>query len=437
MNPAGIGLSGGDMMRKLMGGAALAVAVMASGGVAAETFQANGDPPLNLNYQQVAVAEGLEHPWSIAWLPDGTALVTERPGRLRAIRNGRLDPTPIAGVPNVLVAPERGLVYQSGLFEVSPHPNFAQNRMLYLTYAHGTATDNRLRLARGTFDGQRLSDVQVIFEVSQGKPDFQHYGGKILWLPDGTLLLSVGDGGNPPVAIGGELARLNAQRPESHIGKILRLREDGSPAPDNPFAQRAGARPEVYSIGHRHIQGMARHPDGRIFATEHGPLGGDELNLIRPGADYGWPAVGWGRDYVGGTPVGTGQRSAPGMVDPLLVWFPSVIGASGLEVYTGDRFPEWRGSLLAGGLATQDVRRITVDANGRVTHHESLRIGQRVREVRQGPDGLIYVLSDEIHGRVFRLEPPVQQASAQGGTQAAQGAPTPRESVQGSPAPAR
>jgi glucose/arabinose dehydrogenase len=408
-------------MRNILGGAALAAVLLAGGVAGAEPFQASGDPPLNLNYQQITVAEGLEHPWSIAWLPDGTALVTERPGRLRLIREGRLDPTPVGGVPPVLVAPERGLVYQAGLFEVSPHPDFARNRLLYLTYAHGTATDNRLRLARATFDGRNLSDLQVLYETSQGKPDFQHYGGKILWLPDGTMLLSVGDGGNPPVAIGGELARLNAQRVESHIGKVLRLRDDGTAPPDNPFVSRQGARPEVYSIGHRHIQGMARHPDGRIFATEHGPLGGDELNLIQPGSNYGWPNVGWGRDYVGGTAVGTGQRSAPGMVDPLLVWFPSVIGASGLAILTGDRFPEWRGSILAGGLATQDVRRMVVDAQNRVTHHESLRIGQRVREVREGPDGLIYVLTDEIHGRVFRLEPPVQQASAQ----AATGSPTP------------
>ena len=413
-------------MRNLFGGAALA-AILLTGGVGAEPYQAAGDPPLNLNYQQVMVAEGLEHPWSMAWLPDGTALVTERPGRLRIIRDGRLDPTPVGGVPPVLVAPERGLVYQAGLFEVSPHPNFAQNRLLYLSYAHGTATDNRLRLARATFDGRTLSNLQVIFETSQGKPDFQHYGGKILWLPDNTLLLSVGDGGNPPVAIAGELSRLNAQRVESHIGKVLRLRDDGTAPPDNPFVSRQGARGEVYSLGHRHIQGLARHPDGRIFATEHGPLGGDELNLIQPGANYGWPNVGWGRDYVGGTSIGTGQRSAPGMVDPLLVWFPSVIGASGLAVYTGDRFPEWRGSLLAGGLATQDVRRTVVDAQGRVTHHESLRIGQRVRDVRQGPDGLIYVLTDEIHGRIFRLEPPVQQASAQSATGSP--APTPQNTA--------
>ncbi len=378
---------------------------MATGAGAQQPFQAAGDPALNFDYRQVAVAEGLEHPWSIAWLPDGTALVTERPGRLRAIRNGRLDPTPIPGTPDVLVAAERGLIFQSGLFEVSPHPNFAQNRQLYLTYAHGTQQENRLRLARGTFDGQRITDLRVIFEVSQPKPEFQHYGGRILWLPDGTLLLSVGDGGNPPVAVGGGLSRLQAQRTDSHIGKILRLRDDGTAPPDNPFVGQAGARPEVYSLGHRHIQGLARHPDGRIFATEHGPLGGDELNLIRPGANYGWPVVGWGRDYAGAAPVGTGQRSAPGMVDPVLVWYPSVIGASGLMIYSGDRFPNWRGNIFAGGLATQDIRRTVLNPDGTVAQHESMRIGQRVRDVRQGPDGLVYVLTDEIHGRVFRLEP--------------------------------
>jgi len=396
------------MKRRVFASGALATVVtarVAQAQTQAPTFQAAGDPPLNLTYKQVAVAEGLEHPWSIAWLPDGTALVTERPGRLRAIRNGRLDPTPIAGTPPVLVAPERGLVFQSGLFEVSPHPNFAQNRMIYLSYAHGTPQDNRLRLARATLDGNALTNLQVIFEVSQGKADFQHYGGKILWLPDGTLLLSVGDGGNPPIAIEGGLARLQSQRVESHIGKILRLREDGTAPPDNPFVGRAGARPEVFSLGHRHIQGLARHPDGRIFATEHGPLGGDELNLIGAGSNYGWPQVGWGRDYVGGTPLGTGQRSGAGFVDPVLVWYPSVIGASGLMIYTGDRFPAWRGSIFAGGLATQDVRRMELGANGQVTLHESLRIGQRVRDVQQGPDGLVYVLTDEIHGRVFRLEP--------------------------------
>lgn len=395
-------------MRRRTLGAGLGAAVLAglAGRAAAQPFQAAGDPALNVSYRQVAVAEGLEHPWSIAWLPDGTALVTERPGRLRAIRNGRLDPTPISGLPPVLVAPERGLIFQAGLFEVSPHPNFAQNRLIYLTYAHGTQQANRLRLARATLDGNALTNLQVLFEVSQTKPEYQHYGGRILWLPDGTLLLGVGDSGNPPVMVDGRLGRLNAQDLGSHIGKVLRLRDDGTAPPDNPFVGRAGARPEIYSIGHRHIQGLALMPNGQVVATEHGPLGGDELNLIRPGANYGWPEVGWGRDYVGAAQIGTGQRSAPGMVDPVLVWYPAVIGASGLMVYTGNRFPNWRGSIFAGGLATQDVRRTVLDSEGKVTAHESLRIGQRVRDVRQGPDGLIYVLTDEIFGRVFRLEPP-------------------------------
>ncbi len=393
------------MHRKLAGAALAAALFLSSPAWAQDTYQAAGDPLLNFDYKQVAVAEGLEHPWSIAWLPDGTALVTERPGRLRAIRNGRLDPAAIPGTPPVLVAPERGLVFQAGLFEVSPHPNFAQNRLLYFTYAHGTVQDNRLRLARGTFDGTAVSNLQVLFEASQGKPEYQHYGGRILWLPDGTLLLSVGDGGNPPVAIGGGLSRLNAQRTNSHIGKILRLKDDGTAPADNPYVNTAGARPEVYTLGHRHIQGLARHPDGRIFATEHGPLGGDELNLIRAGTNYGWPAVGWGRDYAGAAPIGTGQRSGAGFTDPVLVWFPSVIGASGLMVYSGDRFPAWRGNIFAGGLATQDIRRTVLDSTGKVTAHESMRIGQRVRDVRQGPDGFVYVLTDEIHGRVFRLEP--------------------------------
>jgi aldose sugar dehydrogenase len=395
------------MRRRTVGAALLAATFLAghAGWASAQPFQAAGDPALNLNYKQITVAEGLEHPWCIAWLPDGTALVTERPGRLRAIRSGRLDPTPISGAPQVLVAPERGLVYQAGLFEVLPHPDFARNRLLYLTYAVGTPTDNRLRLARATLDGNALTNLQVLWENAQGKPEYQHYGGRLLWLPDGTLLVGVGDGGNPPVAVNGQLVRLGAQGADNHFGKTVRLNADGTPAAGNPFAGQPGARADVFSIGHRHIQGLALGSNGQIFATEHGPLGGDELNMVRPGANYGWPVVTWGRDYVGAAPIGSGQRSAPGMVDPILVWFPSVIGASGLMIYTGDRFPEWRGSLFAGGLATQDLRRVALDGDGKVAAHESLRIGQRVRDVRQGPDGLIYVLTDEIHGRVFRLEP--------------------------------
>lgn len=392
-------------MRAFLMATALAVAIGAAP-AAADTFIVDRDPTLNVDFRLTAVAEGLEHPFSIAWLPDGTALVTERPGRLRAIRNGRLDPTPVAGTPQVLLAAERGLVFQSGLFEVSPHPNFAQNRLLYLTCAAATAQGNRLTLARATFDGQSLGNLQVLWQNPQDKPEFQHYGGRIAWLPDGTMLVTVGDGGNPPVAVGGQNVRNNAQILGSAFGKVIRLRDDGTVPPDNPFVNQAGARPEVFSYGHRHSQGIAVDPTrgNMIWSTEHGPLGADELNIVRAGANYGWPAATWGVDYVGGAQISP-VRSQAGMQDPVLLWSRSV-APSGLVVYTGDRFPQWRGSVISGSLAYQDLRRTWFDASGRVAGHESLRIGQRVRDVRQGPDGFLYVLTDEIHGRVFRVEAP-------------------------------
>lgn len=398
------------MSRMLWLAAAAAVMVhsppaLAQGQPAAPApVMAQGDPPLNVAFDLSPVAEGLDHPWSLAFLPDGTMLVTERPGRLRVIRNGALLPEPVRGTPDVLVAPQRGLVFQAGLFEVSPHPDFANNRLLYLTYAHGTANENRLRVARATFDGQALSDLRVIFEVSQPKAEFQHYGGRMQWLPDGTFLLTVGDGGNPPIALGGENIRNRAQDLGSHFGKVLRLRDDGSVPPDNPFVNRAGARPEIFSLGHRHSQGIARDPaTGRIWSNEHGPLGADELNLVEAGRNYGWPAVTFGRDYVGGTQISP-DTARPGLEPPRLVWVNGV-APSGLAFYTGERFPAWRGSLLSGSLHGQDIRRLTLDAEGRVTAQESLRIGQRVRDVRQGPDGLVYVLTDERWGRVFRMAP--------------------------------
>lgn len=368
------------------------------------TFMAQGDPSLNVSFELTAMAEGLDHPWSIAFLPGGDMLVTERPGRLRVIRNGQLVQAPVTGLPPILVAQQRGLVFQAGLFDVSPHPNFAQNRQLYITYAHGTEQENRLRVARGTFDGQALTNLQVIFEVNTPKTEFQHFGGRMMWMPDGTFLLTVGDGGNPPIASGGQNIRNQAQNLGSHLGKVLRLREDGTAPPDNPFVGRAGAAPEVFSFGHRHSQGIARDPQsGRIWSNEHGPLGADELNLVRAGANYGWPAVTFGRDYVGATVI-SNDTARDGMEAPRLVW-TNAVAPSGLAFYTGDRFPAWRGSLLSGSLHGQDIRRIMLDGEGRVTGQESLRIGQRVRDVKQGPDGMIYVLTDERFGRVFRMAP--------------------------------
>lgn len=347
--------------------------------------------------RQTTVLEGLEHPWSVVWLPDGSQLITERPGRIRIVRDGKLDPTPIAGVPEVLA------VGQGGLLDISLHPRFAQNRLVYFTYAHGTPDANRTRLARATFDGKALRDVNVIFEVAQTKPGTQHFGSRMVWLPDGTMLLSLGDGGNPPVSLNGDLIRKQAQNLQSYLGKIVRLNDDGSPASNNPLAASAKAAPVIWSYGHRNIQGLAFDPTTeRVWASEHGARGGDELNLVEAGKNYGWPLVTYSREYSG--PEITTERSRPGLVDPKTVWTPA-IAPSGLAVYTGDRFPQWKGNLFAGGLVSRDVRRVELDSQGKVVSQQEIKIGQRVRDVRQGPDGLLYVLTDEPDGKLIRLEP--------------------------------
>jgi glucose/arabinose dehydrogenase len=347
--------------------------------------------------KQTTVLTGLEHPWGIAWLPDGSQLITERPGRLRIVRNGKLDPTPIPGVPEVFA---QG---QGGLLDISLHPNFAQNRFVYLTYAVGTSEANRTRLMRGTFDGQALRDVKVIFEVTQAKSGTQHFGSRMVWLPDGTMLLAIGDGGNPPVSLDGDLIRKQAQNLGSRLGKIVRLNDDGTIPKDNPFVANAKADPAIWSYGHRNIQGLAFDPTTRrVWATEHGARGGDELNLVQAGQNFGWPVVTFSREYFG--PEITDERSRPGMVDPKTVWTPAT-APSGLVVYTSDRVPQWRGNLFAGGLVSRDVRRITVDATGKVVSQQEIEIGDRVRDVRQGPDGFLYVLTDEANGKLIRLEP--------------------------------
>jgi aldose sugar dehydrogenase len=349
------------------------------------------------NFRQATVLTGLEHPWSLAWLPDGAMLITERPGRLRIVRNGVLDPTPIAGVPSVLA------VGQGGLMEVSLHPRFAENQLIYLTYSHGTRNANRTRLARAKFDGKTLRDVQVIFEVTPAKSGTQHFGSRITWLPDGTMLLAIGDGGNPPISLNGELIRRQAQNLRVHLGKIVRLNDDGSVPRDNPFVASGQATPEIWSYGHRNIQGLVFDPTTkRVWSTEHGSRGGDETNLVQAGQNYGWPIVTHSEEYGGGRI--SQERSRPGMVDPKVIWTPS-IAPSGLAIYTGDRFPQWKGDLFAGALVYQEVRRIDLDPSGKVLGQQTIPIGQRVRDVRQGPDGLLYVLTDSPEGRLVRIEP--------------------------------
>ncbi|WP_137179131.1 PQQ-dependent sugar dehydrogenase [Roseomonas sp. AR75] len=375
------------------------LACLLAGAAQAQPVLSEARPPEVSGVRLATVTEGLERPWGMAFLPDGSILVTERPGRLRILRDGVLDPNPIAGVPAVHA---QG---QGGLLDVALHPDFARNRTIYLTYAHGTAQANRTRLASAVLDGATLRDLRVLFEVNREKPANAHFGSRILFLPDGTLLLTIGDGGNPPNALDGRLIRENAQDLSNHLGKILRLNADGSAPADNPWAGRADARAELWTVGNRNSQGIAWDPiRNTVWANEHGSSGGDELNRIERGRNYGWPVASHSVEYRGGAQIGVG-RSAPGTTDPVLVWM-TTSAPSGLAVYTGERFPAWRGDLFSGGLRGQDVRRIRLDPAGRVLGEETIPVGRRVRDVRQGPDGFLYLLTDEPSGaRIIRVEP--------------------------------
>ena len=364
----------------------------------ADTSSANNpyisatDVTVTDSFKSETILEGLQRPWSMAWLPDGNILITERPGRLRIVRKVGLESQAILGVPEVFA------VGQGGLMDVAVHPNFVENSWVYLTYSHGNESGNRTRLARATFNGTALEDLEVIFEVAQTKTGGQHFGSRIVWLPDNTMLLAIGDGGNPPIRLDGELIRKQAQNINADLGKVLRLNDDGSIPSDNPFPSSS-----VWSYGHRNIQGMTFDPNNnRIWSTEHGARGGDELNLLEVGQNYGWPEVTHSREYTGGEI--SSERSRQGMVDPKLVW-SSAIAPSGMAIYTSDRFTQWQGDLFAGGLVSQDVRRIDLDTEGNVIREESIPIGQRVRDVRQSPEGILYVLTDEANGRLIAIEP--------------------------------
>jgi glucose/arabinose dehydrogenase len=356
----------------------------------------SADVPEAEGWRIEVVVGGLEHPWSIAWLPDGSALVTERPGRLRVIRGGELDPRPVSGLPPVTA------VGQGGLLDVALHPDFGENRLVYLTFSTGDPDANRTAVARGRFNGASLEDTEIIFRNAAAKSGGQHFGSRMVWMPDRSLLVSIGDGGNPPTSYEGENIRNQAQNPATHFGSILRLRDDGTPHPDNPFADRPGARPEIWTIGHRNVQGMTRDPvSGRIWANEHGSRGGDELNLIEGGNNYGWPEVTYSMEYWG--PPISDETSRPGIEEPKLVWTPSK-APSGLAFYTGERYPGWKGNLFSGALKFQQVRRIALDGT-RVVEEEKLTIGRRVRDVRQGPDGYLYLLTDQPDGELLRIRP--------------------------------
>ncbi|MCY4122917.1 MAG: PQQ-dependent sugar dehydrogenase [Acidobacteria bacterium] len=361
-----------------------------------EPFAADGIPPVPLPEEPVVydtarrqrirvsvVTAGLTYPWGFAFLPDGSVLVTERLGALRRIHDGVLDPTPIAGVPEVSLAGQL-----EGLMDVAVHPDFAQNRLVYLTYSKPTATGSTVALARGRFEGAALSEVRDVFVA-----DAEMNGGasRLAFATDGTLYMTVGG------AFGGR--RPLAQDPASHVGKVLRLRDDGTAPDDNPFIGQDGAQPEVFSLGHRNPMGIAIHPEtGAVWASEHAPMGGDEVNLIRPGRNYGWPVVSYSREYYG--PRVTERPWQENMEQPEIVWIPS-IAPSGLVFYSGDRFPAWRSDLFAGSLMTGRIdrtghlERIELNRQGMEERREWLLadLRQRIRDVDQGPDGLLYVLT--------------------------------------------
>jgi glucose/arabinose dehydrogenase len=349
------------------------------------------------DYRVVTVVEALVQPWSIAFLPNGDWLITERPGRLRIVRNGKLLPQAVEGTPRAFTST------QAGLLEVALHPNFATNRFLYLSYSKpGVADESTTALVRGRFENDRLTDVKELFlSVSSGR---NHYGGKIAFDRNGYLWLTLGDRQVPPE---GKLEAHPAQDLSNHHGKLIRLHDDGRVPADNPFVGRAGAKAEIWSYGHRNMQGIAIHPvTGDVWTNEHGPQGGDELNLELPGRNYGWPVIGFGVNYTTGAAIHSGTHR-DGMEQPRHVWVPS-IGVSGATFYTGDRFPDWRGNLFVGGMAGQQLVRLTIDGQ-RVTGREDLvRQRGRIRDVRQGPDGLIYLVTDNREGQptpIYRLEP--------------------------------
>ncbi|MBZ2207483.1 PQQ-dependent sugar dehydrogenase [Massilia soli] len=374
---------------------AAACAAMASASALAQLV-ASEAPPSVKGWRAVPVAGGVDQPWGMAWLPNGKLLVTSKKGTLHVLNGTRFDTVALEGMPEVFTGG------QGGLLDISVHPADKANPRIYMTLATGTSEANRTTLVQGVFDGKKVHSIKKIFQVQPDKSGGQHFGSRLLWMADGTLLMSIGDGGNPPQRIGAMLAREQAQNLGSHQGAILRLTDQGKAAPGNPLAAKPGALPEIWSYGHRNIQAMVRDTAGRVWATEHGPRGGDELNLIDGGANYGWPLQSYGADYRTAEPVGV--KVVPGMTGPKVAWVPSP-GPSGLAYYTGKHFPQWRGSLFSGGLAALDVRRVILDKAGNVTGQERLDIGKRVRDVKQGPDGYLYLITDAADGQLLRIEP--------------------------------
>lgn len=335
-------------------------------------------------------AGGLDHPWGMAFLPDGRLLVTERAGRLRIVGSDGRVSAPLAGLPPIMASG------QGGLLDVAIDPQFRSTRWIYLSYAEPRGQGrNGTSVLRAKLGEAGLSELKVIFRQQPAVASQLHFGSRLAFAPDGTLFITTGDRYSE---------RDQAQSLDNHLGKVIRIRADGSVPPDNPFLKQAGGRPEIWSYGHRNLQGAAVHPlSGQLWTHEHGAKGGDEVNLTQAGVNYGWPVITWGVDYSG-APIGEGSRKA-GMAQPLHYWVPS-IAPSGMAFYQGQPFAQWQGSLLVGALRGQMLVRLALDGT-KIKQEERLLqgLGQRIRDVRVGPDGLIYLLTDEGDGSILRLSP--------------------------------
>ena len=362
-------------------------ALIAAGPAQVQTFRAAAG---NLNVE--TIAGGLANPWALAFLPDGRMLVTERPGRLRIVtRDGKLSP-PVTGLPPIAA---RG---QGGLLDVVPDRGFAQDATIYFCFAEPMSGGARTALARARLiaaEAPRLEDLTVIFRQEGPPSTGRHFGCRIVQTPDNNLFLTTGDHGSES---------REAQNLSNHIGKIVRVRPDGSVPADNPFVNREGARPEIWSYGHRNAQGAALHPvSGKLWMHEHGPRGGDEINIPQAGRNYGWPVIGYGIDYSGAKIHESTHKE--GMEQPIIQWTP-VIAPSGMAFYTGELFPRWKGNLLIGGLATRLVVRLELDGEKVVREERILHeLGERIRDVRAGPDGALWLVTDNPAGRILRVTP--------------------------------
>ena len=340
------------------------------------------------------VANGLDHPWAVEPMPNGALLVTERPGRLRVISAAGVVGPPITGLPAVAAGG------QGGLLDVALSPSFGSDRLVYWSYSEPRQGGNATSVARGVLstDATSLGQVQVIFRSRPSFNGTSHFGSRLAFGPDGMLYVTLGDRS-------ANAMRPQAQQLDSHLGKVVRIGPDGSVPTDNPFAGQAGALPEIWTLGHRNVQASAFDAGGRLWIVEHGTQGGDELNLLEDGRNYGWPITAYGEEYSG-QPIAGAVTDRPGMEQPRYYWDP-VIAPSGAQFYDGDAFPAWRGSLFVGSLKDRMLVRLTFDGDDRVTGEEHLLAdrGQRIRDVRQGPDGALYLVTDESNGEVLRIRP--------------------------------